>query len=167
MKQNICIIGLNNKYVAKISKSISDAFEMNFADVTEFIKYELMDVEYARALVGDDYVHKIERSKVKAVNSFENTLFTMDYSLLNDEQNYNLTNKCSYIIYLKLTKPKLKQIMDAEKTKSVNANLIFDIYEFRDRLCLKYADFVLDCDDKEVSEIIKMLENKFLGVEEK
>lgn len=163
MKQNICVIGLNNKYVANVSKYISDAFDMYFADVTEFIKYELMDVGYARVLVGDEYIHKVEASKVKAVNSFENTLFTMDYSLLNDENNLKITKECSYIIYLKLSKPKLKEVLDNDKTKSVNANLIYDVYEFRDRLCLKYADFVIACDDKSSNDIVKEIENIFLG----
>ena len=164
MKQNICVIGLNNPYVATIGKCIADAFDMFFADVTEFIKFELMDVEYARVLVGDEYVHKVEKSKVRAVNSFENTLFTMDYSLLNDEENLKITKECSYIIYLKLNKRSLKKELKKENNKNTNANLIYDVYEFRDKLCEKYADFVVDCNTKESSDIIKDVENKFMGL---
>ena len=167
MKQNICVIGLNNNFVAKLGKSISDAFDMFFADVTEFIKYELIDVNYARVLAGEDYVKKVEASKVKAVNSFENTLFTMDYSLLNNDKNLQETKNSSYIIYLKISKDKLKELIKNDKTRSVNSNLIYDVYEFRDRLCLKYADFVVDVDNKSTNEIIKEIENLFLGVNEK
>ena len=156
MKQNICIIGLNNQYIAVLSKSISDAFDMFFADVTEFIKFELMDVEHARALCGDDYVKKVERSKVKAVNTFENTLFTMDYSLLNDDDNLKFTQQHSFIIYIKLSKENLERI------GSTNSSMIFDVYEFRDKLCEKYADFIIDANGKTNKEILKDIENEFI-----
>ena len=157
MKQNICIIGLNNQYIAKLSKSISDAFEMFFADVTEFIKFELMDVEHARALCGDEYVRKVERSKVKAVNTFENTLFTMDYSLLNDEDNLKFTQAHSFIIYIKLSKEYLDKI-------SNNSSIIFDVYEFRDKLCEKYADIIIDGDCKSEAKILEEIENEFIKI---
>lgn len=160
MKQNICVISLNNGYSARIGKSISDAFEMFFADITELIKFELMDVEHARAVCGDEYIQKVERSKVKAVNTFENTMFTMDYSLLNDEINLKTTQEHSFIIYLKLSKRNLLKIAE----KNTYSGLIFDVYEFRDKLCEKYSDIVIDCDNKNEFEIIKEIENKFLEI---
>jgi shikimate kinase len=160
VKQNICVIGLNNKYVATIGKSIADAFDMFFADITELIKFELMDVEYARAVCGDGYIHKVERSKVKAVNTFENTLFTMDYSLLNDDFNLKFTQDNSFIIYLKLSKEEIDKIADKDSVSGI----IFDIYEFRDKLCEKYCDFVINCDGEEESQIIKMIQQKFIEI---
>ena len=158
MKQNICVIGLNNVYTASIGKKISDAFEMFFADITELIKFELMDVEHARVLCGDEYVHKVERSKVKAVNSFENTLFTLDYSLLNDNQSLKTTKENSFIIYLKLEKESLIKLADTNK----NSSIIFNVYEFRDKLCQKYSDFIIECDNKTEFEIIKEVEDQFV-----
>ena len=162
MKQNICVIGLNNDYVANIGKAIADAFEMYFADITELIKFELMDVEYARALCGEGYIQKVERSKVKAVNGFENTLFTMDYSLLNDEINFERTKENSYIVYLKLGKLELEKQINSKKNPS---NLICDVYEFRDSLCEKYSDFIVECDGKMTKKIIKELSDKFLQLD--
>ena len=162
MKQNICVIGLNNDYVANIGKAIADAFEMYFADITELIKFELMDVEYARALCGEDYIHKVERSKVKAVSGFENTLFTMDYSLLNDEVNYEKTKHNAYVIYLKLGKVELEKLVDSMKNPSP---LIYDVYEFRNNLCEKYSDFMIECDGKNVKRIIKEVSDKFLQLD--
>lgn len=160
MKQNICVISLSNIYAAKLGKSISDAFDMFFADITELIKFELMDVEHARAVCGDEYIQKVERSKVKAVNTFENTLFTMDYSLLNDDSNLKTTQEHSFIIYLKLSKRALIKVAN----KNAYSGLIFDVYEFRDKLCEKYADIIIDCDKKEESEIIREIENKFMEI---
>ena len=162
MKQNICVIGLNNVYTAKLGKTISDNFEMFFADITELIKFELMDVEHARAVCGDEYIHKVERSKVKAVNTFENTLFTMDYSLLNDETNLKTTQEHSFVIYLKLSKDNLLKITD----RNTYSGLIFDVYEFRDRLCEKYSDIIIDCDNKSELEIIKDIEEVFIKISE-
>jgi len=161
MKQNICIIGLSNSYAAKISKSVSDAFEMFFADVMELIKFELMDVEHARILCGDEYIHKVERNKVKMVATFENTLFTMDYSLLNEESSLNIVKENAYIIYLSLSKDNLKKVIKEEDIKT-GESLIYDVYEFRDSLCKKYADFIIDCNDLSAKEIVEKIENKFL-----
>jgi len=161
MKQNICIIGLSNSYAAKISKSVSDAFEMFFADVMELIKFELMDVEHARILCGDEYIHKVERNKVKMVATFENTLFTMDYSLLNEESSLNIVKENAYIIYLSLSKDNLKKVIKEEDIKT-GESLIYDVYEFRDSLCKKYADFIIDCNDLSAKEIVENIENKFL-----
>lgn len=158
MKHNICVIGLNNGYVSKLGKEISDALEMYFADITELIKYELMDVEYARHLAGDDYVHKVESSKVKMINGFENTLFAMDYSLLNDDKNLKVAKENSYIIYLKLSKENIKNM----KNGRVNTNLIYDVYEFRDVLCKKYCDVEIDCNNKKTNEIINDIKKWFL-----
>ena len=160
VKQNICVIGLNNAYMAKIGKSISDAFEMFFADITELIKFELMDVEHARAVCGDEYIHKVERSKVKAVNTFENTLFTLDYSLLNDDANLKMTQEHSFIIYLRLSKDELVKY----NKENYESGLIFDVYEFRDKLCQKYADFEIDCNGKKSTEIIRDIKKKFLEI---
>lgn len=161
MKQNICIIGLSNSYTAKISKYVSDSFEMFFADVMELVKFELMDVEHARVICGDDYVHKVERSKVKMVSTFENTLFTMDYSLLNDENSLNVVKENSYVIYLKLSKENLQKVVKFDN-KISGESLIYDVYEFRDKLCTKYADFVVDCNDLTPKEIVQKIENNFL-----
>jgi len=162
LKQNICVIGLNTNFTSTISKEIADAFDMFFADVTELINFELMDVEYARVICGDEYVHKVEKSKVKMVNSFENTLFTMDYSLLNEESSYDITKKCSYILYLKLSKQSIKKLLKGSKLKTTDS-LIYDVYEFRNNLCEKYADFIIDCNKKTGKEIIKEIEKRFMG----
>lgn len=161
VKQNICVIGLNNIYVSKVGKSIADAFEMFFADITELIKFELMDVEYARMICGDEYVHKVERSKVKAVNGFENTLFTMDYSLLNDEINFNKTKEDSFIVYLRMDKTYITK-WEKENLKNQRSALIFDVFEFRDKLCKKYSDFVINCNNKTDEQIIKEVTKKFI-----
>ena len=42
-------------------------------------------------------------------------------------------------------------------------SLIYDVYEFRDDLCEKYADFVIDCNNKTGKEIIKEIKKRFLG----
>lgn len=163
MKQNICIIGLGNSYTAKISKGVADAFEMFFADVTELIKFELMDVEYARVVCGDEYIHKVERSKVKMVSTFENTLFTMDYSLLNDEGSLKVTKDNAYVIYLKLSKDNLKKVIKEEDSRVSGESLIYDVYEFRNQLCEKYADIIIDCNELSQKEIVKTIADKFMG----
>lgn len=162
MKQNICIIGLNNAFTIKVSKKIADAFDMFFADISALIEFELLDVEHARVVCGEEYIHKVERSKVKMVNSFENTLFTMDYSLLNDESSFNLTKESSYIVYLRFSKDELETINSKYDVKTSSKSLIYDVYEFRNQLCEKYADIIIDCDDSSDNEIVKAITNKFL-----
>lgn len=162
MKQNICVISLNNTFAIKVSKKIADAFDMFFADISALIEFELLDIEHARVVCGEEYIHKVERSKVKMVNSFENTLFTMDYSLLNEESSLNLTRENSFIIYLRLSKDYLKIIDEKYDSKLSGKGLIFDVFEFRNQLCEKYADIIVDCDKMSDNEIVKLISNKFL-----
>jgi len=162
MKQNICIIGLNNAFTVKISKKIADSFDMFFADISALIEFELLDIEHARVVCGEEYIHKVERSKVKMVNSFENTLFSMDYSLLNDESSYNLTKENSFIVYLRFSKENLEEVDKKYDVKVSGKSLIYDVYEFRNQLCEKYADIIVDCDNLNDNEIIKATINKFL-----
>ena len=162
MKQNICIIGLSNSFTKKVAKSIADAFEMFFADITDLINFDLLDVEKARKLCGEEYIHKVERIKVKTVATFENTLFTMDYSLLNDDDNLKITKDNAYIIYLKLTSNGLANVLQQAKTKENEIALKLNLYEFRNSLCEKYSDIVINCDGKNMSQILSDVGEAFL-----
>ena len=164
MKENICVIGLYNNFVKSLAKSISDSFDMFFADITELVQFDLLDVDNARNLCGDDYVKKVENNKVKTISSYSNTLFTLDYSLLNNDDNLNRIKQSSYIIYLKLSKDELKKNMLNNNLKHQEINLKIDLYDYRNAFCEKYADFVIDCNNKGVRDIVKLTKQAFLGV---
>ena len=94
MITNICIVGLLKKYTKSISKRVADTLDMFYADVTELLEYEYINMDNAEKIVGKEYMEKQEVKKIKALSTFENTLFTVDTFYLNNEKNlHHIKNK--------------------------------------------------------------------------
>lgn len=164
MKQNICVYGLSRKFTLETAKKLAEKFDMFFADVNALVQFDLQDVLRAEELCGKDYVKKIESKVLKNVCSFENTLFVCDYSLLNDELNFQVVNNTSYLMYLNLSKKKLKTILDGEKLRPTDLLLKLDMAGMRGKLCKKYADIVINCDSMNDDKILKDASKKLVGV---
>jgi len=164
MKENVCVIGLCNNFTKSLAKNISDSFDMFFADIMELVRFDLLDVENARKICGDDYIKKVENGKVKTISSYSNTLFTLDYSLLNDEVNLNRIKDASYIVYLKLDKANFKKQLINSGMKESEMCLRMDLFDFRNTFCERYADYIIDCNGKGAKDIVKSVKQAFLGV---
>ena len=75
MITNICIVGLLKKYTKSISKRVADTLDMFYADVTELLEYEYINMANAEKIVGKEYMEKqpkaIEQEINEVVNGFK------------------------------------------------------------------------------------------------
>ena len=101
-KKNICVIGMSPEFADSIAELLADKLDMFFANVNDLIEFDLIDVAETEVVCGRDYLLKIEQKKVKEVCSYENTIVTMDYSILNDDENIKTIKENCLLIYLKL-----------------------------------------------------------------
>lgn len=118
MVSNITIFALNNEYAKAVGKLLSDELDMFFADVMELLKFDFIDLVDAESVVGRDYILKKERTKIRTLASYENTVICCDFRSLNSQDNYDRLDEGSVMIYLKMDNKSLKKVNDQFKKDS-------------------------------------------------
>ena len=126
MVSNITIFGLNNMYAKVVGKQLADELDMFFADVMELLTFDFINLAEAENVVGRDYILKKERSKIRTLSTYENTVICCDYRSLNTIANYNNLKSNSIMIYLKLNEKSLNKINSNFKDES-NFDLFSDV----------------------------------------
>ncbi len=166
MKSNICLVGLARSYTKSVAKRASEKLGMFFGDLDDLMQFELIDVENARKLCGDNYINKVEEGKMKMLSSFENTLFTFNYNILNLEKNLDLVKEKSIIVFVSLNERNMANKLRRAGHKNSELKLELELRSARDKLCRKYADIVVDGNDKTIDKVIfeikKSLYNKLV-----
>lgn len=163
MKGNICVIGLVKSYTKNIAKKVSDKLDMFFGDLDELMEFDLIDLNNVKNICGQEYVDKVEQSKMKMLVSFENTLSTFNYSLLNNKNNLNNIKSKSIIIFIKLNKVNAKNKLIRAGVKKDDLNLQLDLLNERNKLCEKYADIVVDANDLSINKVISNIKEQLLN----
>ena len=126
MVSNLTIFALNNEFAKAVGRLISDELEMFFADVMELLKFDFIDLVDAESVVGRDYILQKERTKIKTLASYENTVICCDFRSLNSQDNYDRLDEGSVMIYLKLDNKSLKKINE-EFVKDSDYDLFSEI----------------------------------------
>jgi len=145
MKTNICVYGLTEDYVKKIAKRVSNKFEMFFADVDALIEFDLINTQMVEEVCGKEYLEKLERKKVKNTATFENTLLSLRFSLINDELNRKVLDENCLMVYIKLNQESYEKKLSKGKKEKLNRILSLAVFEERNRLLESYADVVVEC----------------------
>lgn len=159
MKSNICVIGLVKSFTANVAKQLSDKLGMFFGDLDELMQFELIDINNAKKLCGQDYINKVEISRMKMLLSFENTLSTFNYTLLNDKDNYKrIKDKC-LVVYLYLDRNNARNKLIRAGVKKEDLLLQLDMLDTRDKLCKKYADIVVDSNNMAINKVISNIKD--------
>ncbi len=166
MKSNICVVGLVKSYTKSVAKKLSARLGMFFGDLDDLMQFELIDIENVKNICGETYIDKVEASKMKMLASFENTLFTFNYNILNLEKNLKVIKDKSIIIFISLNTKNATNKLRRAGIKNSEMALELDMLEVRDKLIRKYADIVVDGNDitidKVIFEIKKALYNKLV-----
>ncbi len=158
MKSNICIVCLNKTFAKVVAKHFADSMEMFYADVDDLIEYDLIDIAKAERVCGVEYISKIERNQVKNVCSYDNTCYTLNYTMLNDKSNFDLINKTSLIIFINLDINEYVSLQPKDREfESVNM-LNEEMFEVRKNLIKDKADIVVDCDTLEIEALTNKIE---------
>lgn len=158
MVSNITIFGLNNNFAKAVGKLISDELDMFFADVMELLKFDFINLVDAENVVGRDYLLKQERTKIKTLASYENTVICCDFRSLNSKENYDRLDEGSVMIYLKLNDKSLKKV-DAEFKPDSDYDLFSDItIEYLENK----AEIVCDVSDMDVNKAANTVLNSLM-----
>ena len=160
MKTNICIYGLNEQFVKKIAKRVSDKFEMFFADVDALIEFDLINTQMVEEVCGKEYLEKLERKKVKNTATFENTLLSLKFSLINDEMNRKVLDENCLMVYIKLNEESFEKKLSKSSKEKLNRILSMAVFKERDKLLESYADIVVDCSDLNVYSATAKVQDK-------
>jgi shikimate kinase len=136
--------------------------DLFYANIEEIFAYDLMDVGKIEEVCGIDYLNKEEKSIVKRVCGYENTLINIDYALLNNDEILEIVKKQCLIVYLGLNQNRFEQ---EQKNELISANLMSinkEVFSDRDFLCRNISDITIDCKDYDIENIIKELLTKTL-----
>lgn len=162
MKSNICVIAVDKRYSRTVAKLLSRALSTNYADINRLIEYELMDVDEVVRLCGEEYLRKLEYSKVKNVSSFENTLFTLDCELLGRDGHCDVVKKNALLIFLSMSKASYCAKLKNQKLGKNDKQNQIDVFDDRNALFGEMADIVVECDGLDAGKVVKKIKNSIV-----
>ncbi len=163
MKNNICIFGLVKDYTCKVAKKVADKFEMFFADIDALIEFDLINTNMVVDICGKEYLEKQERKKIKQVATFENTLLSLRFALLNDESNMNVLKEHCLMIYLKLDLETYEKKISRSKKDKLNKIINLSVFDERNELLEEKADLIIDCSGLDLNKSANLVKEKILG----
>lgn len=153
-KANICLIGLSNQLIDQLGLELSKKLDMFYANAQKIIEFELFDMEKMQEICGKEYLERKEASILRRVCTYENTVLSVEYPLINNESNYDsLQNNC-LIIYAKISQKTFKEKYLTENITQGAKLISLDLFEDRDYICGRKADIIVECDNLSESEII-------------
>lgn len=152
MKSNILFVGLDYEHVKIVSKEICAGFDMFFLDVNGLIEYNLSNVKNVEKVCGIEYLNQ-ERQKIAlSVNSYENTVINMPYSLFLEKDIANKLQENAITVYLRLSKKTLNAI-NKQKDNLLPECIAFE--EF-DKLLSKKSQIIVKCKNKDIKTSINL-----------
>ena len=153
-KLNICVVGLAKDFTDKVCSELANSLELYYANVEKILEFELFDSANIEKVCGRDYLLKEQKSIIKRLCSYEDTLINLNYFNLNNDDTLNLVKNNCLLVYLHLDEKRF----NSEIVNNGN-NAIFDISLFldRDKICMEEADIVVDCKDFNVDDVATLV----------
>lgn len=153
LKKNICIIGLATNFTKTIAKTLADKLDMFYADINDLLRFDLLDINEAKKLAGKNYILKLETSKIKTVASYENTIITLNYSSLTNNENFEILKRECLIIYLKLTKSLYEKHIEQDKLTKSQKAIALTVFKDRDFISQNVTDIMVKVNTKNESKL--------------
>lgn len=148
---SILITSLNTAMGAALTEKLANLLSLHYASCKEIVEYDLFDSKAILDNCGVAYLKKRERSALRNVADYENSIIFIDYDLL--WHNYDLFNDFHPLVYLRVSKRKLS------KSDVISAIS----YDERDKYLQERADLIIDvqADNKSsLTKIVKELSEK-------
>ena len=161
-KTNLCIVGLSKQFTDNVCKLLSIKMDMFYASIEEIFAYELMDIEKIEEICGLDYLVKEEKSIIRRVCGYENTLINIDYSLLNNDEILDEVDKNCLIIYLSLTEDRFEKEQIKEHISSNLMSINKEVFCDRDFLCKNISDITINCEDLNIDNLVNRITEQIL-----
>ena len=142
---NIVLVCLDGEFNKEISKELADKLDMFFANLKDYIEYDLLDSKAILEKCGIEYLNEREFKATQSFAKFENAVLTVDYDLF--KQNRQAFTNKSLITYLRFS----KKLLNA--TETIN-KLSF---ENRDQYLLSQSGLVINLKSKVKSRALKQI----------
>ena len=145
MKSNITSVCFLNGYNKTLSTMVSDKLDLYYADVNDYLEFNMVNATEVISKCGVEYLEKLETDSVKSVASFENAVISIEPRLFINKKSLNALKASSLIIYVRLPKKVYAdQINKAKKDKKDEMLNILNVYDDYDKMCLDNADIVIE-----------------------
>lgn len=145
---NLCVVGLANKFTDDLCDRLSIFLDMYYANVQKILDYEL-NVEDMERICGKDYLIKKQKSVIKRICEYEDSIINIDYSLLNNQDICSIIKNCALIIYVHIDKEKYLSELEKENINSNEKFICEDLYDDRCVVLQSVADIIIDYNDDE------------------
>ena len=140
---NIVLVCLDSQFNKEICKELADKLDMFFANLKDYIEYDLLDSKAIFEKCGIEYLAQREYKATQSFAKFENAVLTVDYDLF--KQNRSAFSDKSLIVYLRLG----KKLLSSKETINI---LSFDS---RDKYLLSQCGLVVALKSKVKSKVLK------------
>jgi shikimate kinase len=155
LETNLCIIGLAKDFTDQLCKKLSARLDMFYANVEEFVDYNL-EAEEMKKICGIEYFKNKQINEIRKICRYENTMLNINYTLLNDKVIFDIIKSSCVIIYLQLDLERINIEFRKEKRTPNEINIINTMYNDRDFLCKSKAHITIPF-DKSDDEIIELI----------
>lgn len=159
LKTNITLLLPLSSYKKKLTRELAHKLDMFFVDVEDMLQFELVDLKRALSINGKDYLEKEENKLVARLYSYTNALITLNLSTFFKEQNNKLIKENSLIVYFEFSTANYFKLLKKEQ-KGDELELNFKLFEERNKLLKNNADIVVNCQNTNKKDIIKLLLQK-------
>lgn len=162
-KLNICVVGLAKDLTDEVCNKLATELELYYANVQKILEFELFDYENIEKICGRDYLAREEKSVVRRVCSYEDTLINLNYFILNDDDILNFIKDHCLLIYLHMPYDRFVKECNNSCATENTKNLDNILFKDRDSVCTMEADIVVDCKGYNIDEIYKQVSSEIIN----
>ncbi len=128
---------------------------MLYADLEQILEYNMINDDMLEK-AGQQYFDENEKSTLKNVANYENTVITLDFSTLNKENNAEILRQSTLVIYLSLEHNIFESLNVSENDKNL-ASINQIVYADRDKLLRSFADITVDVSKVDINLVTQQI----------
>lgn len=159
--KNIVLIGMPGSGKSSAAKMFSQKFSYNLIDLDQLIQKttskKIFDIFSER---GENYFRQCEHSLLKKISPFTKSVIALGGGIVVWEKNHPFIKNIGIVIYL-FCKPKLlyDNLLNNYFRPNIHVSIssLKNLLSHRHNLYLKNADWVLDCSNLSVNDIVNQL----------
>lgn len=163
--KNIVLIGMPGAGKTTIGIKLAKKLGFEFVDTDKII--EEKNNQKLQYIINNYGIHKMKSIEEKVMLDLkykENTVISPGGSVIYSYKAMNKLEENSLIIYLNVSIEKLEKRIDVNNRGIIKKENQSFFYLFKERKMLyeKYADIIIDCNNKSIYEIVDIIIEKIL-----
>lgn len=171
---NIVVVGMDIDYTEKVSKILSEQFDMYYLNSMELYRFDIhpYTLSYVLKKFGKEYFREQQEGTVKYISSFSNTVITVESGALMYQYNLDLLTKDSLIVYIRMDEHTLNKRLQNRDYFSREEYNFFCLNKreliTRDEVLMNIAEVVVDASALSEQQCLAVLTTeikKYYGVE--